>query len=62
VKKSFQKIACRRCGREIEKRGSCPHCQSEEVNERRSIQWQKLPMLEFVRMDEMLEEKYKNAG
>jgi len=56
------KLTCRRCGREIEKRGHCPHCRMEEARERHAINWAKLPMREFVRIDEALEEKYKDVG
>jgi len=55
-------IVCRRCGREIEKRGSCPHCCEEEVKERCAVKWSELPMREFVRKDEEIEEKYKDVG
>jgi len=56
------KLTCSRCGREIEKRGFCPHCRREEANERQSIAWHDLTTLEVIRLDEQLEEKYKNAG
>ena len=57
-----EKITCRRCGREIEKRGQCLHCQREEVNERASVQWRELSAMDLVRKDVELENKYKNVG
>lgn len=59
---SEAKITCRRCGREIEKRGNCPKCEREEAQERRSIDWRGLTTQEVIRLDVQIENKYKNAG
>jgi len=60
---SEEKITCRRCGRAIEKRGVCPHCEREEMLERRSVNWGAIEdTRELIRLDVEIENKYKNAG